>query len=368
MNEVTVSLEERSYSIHIGSGILKDLGTMVRDVAQASKYFFVLDEKVESTYGQTAMQSFTQETDACSLQAVESNKTIESVQAIWSSMLGHGCDRGVPLIAVGGGLVGDVGGFAAATFMRGVSLIQVPTTLLAMVDASIGGKTGINLPIESVSGRPVLGKNLAGAFWQPKLVMADVAVLDTLEDRHFRCGLAECVKHAMLRNDDLMAWLEEHGEAIFTRDTETLIELVTRCASIKAEVVSQDEREKGTRALLNLGHTFGHAIEPLPELSLLHGEAVSIGLIASLSCAEAAGMVGADRVDQIRCVLTTLGLPTRLPIPVQVEELISMMRRDKKTIDDSIRLVLPSEDGATVVSDIDDGAIGLAWASVGASA
>ena len=368
MNTVTVSLEERTYSILIGSGILQELGSLVHNVVPASKYFFVLDEKVESTHGQTAMLSFAQETDACALLAVESNKTIDSVQAIWSAMLTHGCDRRVPLIAVGGGLVGDVGGFVAATFMRGVPLVQVPTTLLAMVDASIGGKTGVNLPIEGASGQTVLGKNLAGSFWQPQLVVADVDVLDTLEDRHFRCGLAECVKHAMLDHEDLMAWLEQHGDAIFARDTDTLIELVSRCASIKAEVVSQDEREEGSRALLNLGHTFAHAIEPLPELSLFHGEAVSIGLIASLSCAEATGMIDADRVDQIRCVLTTLGLPTRLPIPVQVEELISIMRTDKKTIDASIRLVLPTADGATVVPDIDDGAIGLAWASVGAMA
>ena len=368
MTVITVSLEERSYSIHIGSGILQELGSMVQEVAPASKYFFVLDEKVESSHGQTAMHSFSQETDAFALQAIESNKTIDSVQAIWSEMLAHGCDRNVPLITLGGGLVGDVGGFAAATYMRGVPLIQVPTTLLAMVDASIGGKTGINLSIEDVEGQIVLGKNLAGSFWQPKLVVADVDVLQTLDDRHYRCGLAECVKHAMLGHEELLTWLEEHGEAIFERDGNTLIELVSQCASIKAAVVSQDERESGARALLNLGHTFAHAIEPLPELSLFHGEAVSIGLIASLSCAEAAGMVDADRVDQIRCVLTTLGLPTRLPIPVQVDELISIMRTDKKTIDAAIRLVLPTESGATVVTGIDDGAIGLAWTSVGATA
>lgn len=367
MNTVAVQLEKRAYSIHIGSGILNELGSMVSEVVPASKYFFVLDENVESTHGQTAMQSFSQETDACAMQSIEASKTMDSIQSIWSAMLAHSCNRDVPLIAVGGGIVGDVGGFAAATFMRGVSLIQVPTTLLAMVDASIGGKTGINLPIEGGDDRAILGKNLAGSFWQPSLVVADVDVLRTLEDRHFRCGLAECVKHAMLGHGDLLQWLEQHAEEIFERNTETLIELVTRCASIKAEVVAEDEREVGVRALLNLGHTFAHAIEPIPELSLFHGEAVSIGLIASLSCAEAAGMVRADRVDQIRLVLTSLGLPTRLSIPVQVGELISIMKTDKKTTNSGIRLVLPTEESAAVVSGIDEGAIGLAWASVGAS-
>jgi len=367
MNTVTVQLEHRAYSIQIGSGIMKELGSMASEVVPASKYFFVLDENVESTHGQTAMHSFSQETDACAMQAIEANKTMDSIQAIWSAMLANGCTRSVPLIAVGGGLVGDVAGFAAATFMRGVPYIQVPTTLLAMVDASIGGKTGINIPIDGIEGRTILGKNLAGSFWQPSLVVADVDVLQTLEDRHFRCGLAECVKHAMLGHEELLQWLEQNSEAIFARKTETLVELVTRCASIKAEVVAKDEREMGARALLNLGHTFAHAIEPIPELSLFHGEAVSIGLIAALSCAEAIGMVGAERVDRIRGVLTSLGLPTRVPIPVQVEELISIMRMDKKTVESGIRLVLPTDDSAKVVSGIDDGAIGLAWASVGAS-
>jgi len=367
MNTISVQLDERSYPVHIGSGILSQLGSMVHDVTPASKYFFVLDESIESTHGQTAMQSFTQDTDACAIQAVESNKTMASIQDIWSAMLACGCDRTVPLVALGGGLVGDVGGFAAATFMRGVPLIQAPTTLLAMVDASIGGKTGINLPMARSDGQVVLGKNLAGSFWQPQVVVADVDVLQTLDNRQLRCGLAECVKHAMLGHDDLMSWIEQHVDAIFDRDAETMIDLVSQCVTIKAEVVSQDEREVGCRALLNLGHTFAHAIEPLPELSLFHGEAVSIGLCASVSCAEAAGMIDADRVDGVREILTKLGLPTRLPLPIQVEELISMMRTDKKSVGASIRLVLPTATGASIVDGIDDGAIGLAWASVGAS-
>jgi 3-dehydroquinate synthase len=371
MKSILVPLHDRSYSIHVGSGILEQLGSLVFDVAPSSSYFFVLDTTIEDTHGLAAVQSFTQETDVFALQALETNKTIATIQDIWASMLTFGCDRTVPVIAVGGGLVGDVGGFAAATYMRGVPLIQVPTTLLAMVDASIGGKTGINLPLERPDGQPVLGKNLAGSFWQPKVVVADVDVLQTLDDRQLRCGLAECVKHAMLGHDALLEFIEQHVDDIFTRDTDVLIELVVQCATIKVEVVAADERESNLRALLNLGHTFAHAIEPLPELGLFHGEAVSIGLCASVSCGEAVGTFDADAADRIRQILTTIGLPTRLPLPVQVGELLTMMKSDKKTINSSIRLVLPSSSidaGASIVNDVDVSAISLAWTSVGASA
>jgi len=368
MKEVTVPLGECAYSIQIGSGILKNLGDTVSGIVPASKYFFVLDEKIESTHGRVAIQSFSEDTDACSVLALESNKTFSTLQDIWSAMLSYSCDRSVPLIAVGGGLVGDVGGFAAATFMRGVPVVQVPTTLLAMVDASIGGKTGINVPIERQNGEVVLGKNLAGSFWQPSLVVADVDTLQTLDDRQLRSGLAECVKHAMLGHDLLLSWIEQNVDAFFTRDADLMVELVSLCARIKAEIVAKDERESGCRTLLNLGHTFAHAIEPLPELSLFHGEAVSIGLCASVSCAEAMDIIDSEYADRIRNVLKKIGLPTRLPLPVQIEELLAFMQRDKKTLDSSIRLVLPTGKGASVVDGIGTGAIGLAWASVGATA
>lgn len=368
MKDILVPLEDRSYSIHIGSGTLKNLGSLISETIPASRYFFVIDEAIEPTHGSVAINSFSETTNTCTLQAVESYKTIQTVQEIWESMVSYGCDRQVPLVAIGGGLVGDVGGFAAATYMRGVPLIQVPTTLLAMVDASIGGKTGINLPIERSDGEHVLGKNLAGSFWQPRCVVVDVDVLQTLDDRQLRCGLAECVKHAMLGNESLMMWIEKHIDSIFQRDADTLIELVSTCASIKAAIVAEDERESGSRALLNLGHTFAHAIEPLPELSLFHGEAVSIGICAASSCAEAIGLIDADSVDRVRTLLASIGLPTRIPLPVNIEELISLMVVDKKTVDSSIRLVLPTQHGAKIVTDVDNGTIGLAWASVGASA
>lgn len=363
-----MSLGNRSYDIIVGSGMLANLGSLVNNAVDASKHFFVLDRLIEPSYGKEAMQSFNGDTPSCTVESIESEKTLAAVQGIWSTMIDNGCDRHNPLVAIGGGIVGDLGGFAAATYMRGVPLVQVPTTLLAMVDASIGGKTGVNFPLCRSDGSFVWGKNMVGSYWQPKLVVADVDTLQSLDDRQFRCGLAECVKHSMLDNEDLRDFIQQNSDSILARDQEVLIELVSRSASIKAEIVTKDERETGCRALLNLGHTFAHAIEPLPELSLFHGEAVSIGICAALACAEATGLVNADVVDGTRDLLCALGLPTRLPMPVNVEDLFLLMRTDKKSIDGTIRLVLPSGGNATVVDDVNEGAIGLAWASVGASA
>ena len=367
MKTVSMLLGDRSYDIIVGSNMLGNLSALVNEVLAASRYFFLLDSVIEATHAAAAMQSFDGEHSSCVIEATESEKTLATAQRIWSTMIESGCDRHCQIIAIGGGIVGDVGGFAASSFMRGVPIVQVPTTLLAMVDASIGGKTGINLPIGRADGSSVWGKNLVGSYWQPQLVVADVDTLQSLDDRQFRCGLAECVKHSMLGNDDLRSFIQQNADAIFSRDSDVLIELVTSSATIKTEIVAKDERESGNRTLLNLGHTFAHAIEPLPELSLFHGEAVSIGLCAALACAEAMGLVDADVVDRTRDLLTTLGLPTRLPMPVSTSELNLLMKADKKTIDGTIRLVLPTSDSATIVDDVDESAISLAWASVGAS-
>ena len=367
MNTVSMSLGDRSYDIIIGSNMLEDLSVLVNEVLKASKYFFVLDSVIETTHAAAAMQSFDGEHSSCAIEATESEKTLATTERIWSTMIESGCDRHCPIIAIGGGIVGDVGGFAASSFMRGVPIVQVPTTLLAMVDASIGGKTGINLPIGRADGSSVWGKNLVGSYWHPQLVVADVDTLQSLDDRQFRCGLAECVKHSMLGNDDLRSFIQQNADAIFSRDSDVLIELVTSSATIKTEIVAKDERESGCRVLLNLGHTFAHAIEPLPELSLFHGEAVSIGLCAALACSEAMGLVDADVVDRIKELLTTLGLPTRLPMPVNAQDLNLLMKADKKTKDGTIHLVLPTSENATIVEDVDKSAISLAWASVGAS-
>ena len=357
MRSVKIELGDRSYELHVGHTVLKE---MLRDYVDRA--MFVVDDNVMPLLGDMLCDS-----PCHTMFASESNKTIGSVEKIWDAMLDAGQDRSTPLVAIGGGIVGDVGGFAAATFMRGVPLIQIPTTLLAMVDASIGGKTGVNTKRIRSDGSEILGKNLAGAFWQPQRVIADVEMLRSLDKRQLRCGLAECVKHAMLASPELLTFIQTHIEAILGCDLEIMETLVTNSASIKAEIVSRDEREGGERALLNLGHTFAHAMEPMPELGLLHGEAVSIGLVAAASCAKSLGMVSEDFVERTKEVLLQLGLPIRMNTELPTSDFIAMMRLDKKNQDDRIRLVLPSgETGAVLAENVDLSAISLALEAVGA--
>ncbi len=367
MNKIIVQLEDRSYPIMIGSGLIHNMSGYLQSEAPAERYFCVADLAVEQTHAFACRESLQMPSEVFAFEAKESKKTIDTLEDIWSKMLANNCTRKVPLLAIGGGLVGDVAGFAASTFMRGVPLIQVPTTLLAMVDASVGGKTAINLPLSQASGATFLGKNLAGAFWQPRLVVADVDTLQTLDNRQFHCGIAECVKHALLGHPELFDWIEAHISELIARDTDSLIELVTRCVEIKVRVVEKDEREMGCRALLNLGHTFAHVIEPLQELSLFHGEAVAIGLCAAMSCAEASGYSSIYSVDRVRTLLEEFDLPTRLPIPIPADALIELMRKDKKAVGGEITLVLPIGINAQIVEGIDESIIALAWASVGAA-
>ncbi len=266
-------------------------------------------------------------------------------------------ERGEPLIALGGGVTGDVGGFAAAIYRRGIPWVNCPTTLLAMVDASVGGKTGINIALGDRPGD--LKKNMAGAFHQPILVVADVETLSTLPDRELRCGLAECVKHGLIAADfgdpGLLGWTEANVPRFLARDAEALTELIARNVTIKAAVVGGDEREEaeeGGRALLNLGHTFGHAIETLPGLSpdsdpshapLKHGEAVALGLVAACRTAEGLGLCPARFGDRIRAILTRAGLPTAVAgLP---DDLLPLLAHDKKVRAGKLRLVLPVSEG-----------------------
>ena len=360
MNCVQIELGDRSYEMQIGSSILKKMLGNVQDRAM-----FVVDDNVMPLLGNVL--SVGGEQTLMTMFASEANKTMGSVEKIWDAMLNAGHDRETTLVAIGGGIVGDVGGFAAATYMRGVELIQVPTTLLAMVDASIGGKTGVNTKRIRSNGSEILGKNLVGAFWQPKKVIADIQMLQSLDARQLRCGIAECVKHAMLGNPVLLTFIESNAAAILDCELEVMEELVFQSASIKAKVVSRDEREGGERALLNLGHTFAHAMEPMPELELLHGEAVSIGLVAAACCSEALGMVGVGFVDHVREVLTKLGLPSRMQTALPVSEFVAMMKLDKKNKAGQMRLVLPEGDcGAVITDGVDLETISLALRAVGA--
>ena len=349
------------------SGLLGQLGPLVHEVAPSRSALLVVDKTIASTHGRaalTSLQGAGVEPIVVELVAEESQKTIETAQQVYGAMLGAGLDRSSPVIALGGGIIGDTAGFVAATYMRGVPLIQVPTTLLAMVDAAIGGKTGVNFPLPGGG----LGKNMIGAFWQPKAVVVDPQMLGTLDARDFRCGLAECVKGALIADASLLQFLSTEASRILALDQDVLRTLIERCVRIKAEIVAADERESGRRALLNLGHTFAHAIESISELKVRHGEAVSIGLMAAAHCAVKTGRLTADQHNHIEQVLTTFGLPIRLPSPVDEQRLLAAMRHDKKATQGRTQLILPTGvGGAELVGDVPVEVVAAGWAGVGAS-
>lgn len=367
MRSLNVNVPGRSYSVRVDRGLLERLGELVQAVVPHERAMLAVDAAIAETHGDvaaSALRAAGADLAVFPIEAAETHKTLQTVQKMYDVMLAAPLERGSPVIALGGGVVGDVAGYAAATYMRGVPLVQVPTTLLAMVDASIGGKTGVNHP------RPdgLLGKNLIGAFWQPAAVFADPDVLRTLDARDLRCGLAECVKHGVLGDAELLAMLGEQIESISHADPDVMEDLIERSARIKIAIVEADEREQGQRALLNLGHTFAHAVEPMRELDLRHGEAVAIGLVAAARCAHAAGRLEASDADAIETLLAALGLPTRLPRPIDLEQVMRAMHSDKKVTGGRIRLVLPTALGAAVIADdVPPSLVEAAWRQVGAA-
>jgi 3-dehydroquinate synthase len=350
----------------------------------------VMDANVVEPHGAVASQSLRDsgyDVVASTLTADEKKKTLASVESLYRAMLAAKLERRSPVIALGGGIIGDIAGFAAATYLRGVPLINVPTTLLAMIDASIGGKTGVNFPLPESND---LGKNLIGAFWQPRVVLADPAVLLTLQRRDLACGLAECIKHAIIADAALLQWIHDYAGEILTLVVARWEELIVRSVAIKAAIVAQDERESGRRALLNLGHTFAHAIESISDLDIRHGEAVAIGLIAACEVARSLKRMAPDEFTLIhqtitRCDLPSLlvkdcaGAPMREPRALDldleracadqltVDRLMQAMAFDKKVLDGQRRLVLPRGLGAAeVVDDVPEQFVRAAWRDIGA--
>ena len=272
----------------------------------------------------------------------EKYKTWETLNLIFDALLAERCERNTVLIALGGGVIGDMGGFAAACYQRGMPFIQVPTTLLSQVDSSVGGKTAINHP---------MGKNMIGAFYQPRLVLADISTLDTLPDRELKAGLAEVIKYGLIRDPEFFDWLEVNLEKLLARDQAALVYAVRRSCANKAEVVAADERESGERALLNLGHTFGHAIETgMGYGEWLHGEAVSAGTLIAAELSRALGWIDAATVARIERIFIRAGLPVFGPV-LGVERYVELMSHDKKVQDGKLRLVLLQGIGKAVVSD-----------------
>ncbi|REK18181.1 MAG: 3-dehydroquinate synthase [Planctomycetota bacterium] len=349
MTAVDVKLHERSYTIEIGTDVLGQLGAHVADWCAPSHAVVITDENVEKPHALAAATSLSQAGATVDLLVVEpgeQTKNVASAAGLWDKMLALGADRKSVVVAVGGGVVGDLAGFVAATFARGLAYVQVPTTLLAQVDSSVGGKVGVNL-----AG----GKNMVGAFWQPAGVLIDTAVLDTLPEREYTAGLAEVVKYGVILDADFFAYLEAHAKELSGRDADVLQHVVARCCRLKADVVEADERElTGGRAVLNYGHTFCHALETVTGYGrYLHGEAVAIGMLCASRLAERLGRVDAELTERQQKLLTALKLPVDFPA-LDHEALLAAMARDKKVEHGRLRFVLPSRMGhVELVGDID---------------
>ena len=348
MKTLVVDLGERSYPIYIGDGLLAR-ADLLRPHIGGRQVMIVTNDTVAPLYlhkVQAAVEGL--QCHSVVLPDGERYKTWEVLNRIFDALLEDRCDRRVTVIALGGGVVGDMAGFAAACYQRGVPFMQVPTTLLAQVDSSVGGKTGVNHP---------LGKNMIGAFHQPNCVLIDTATLNTLPDRELSAGLAEVIKYGLIRDVAFLEWLEENMDALLRRDAAALAEAIERSCRNKAEVVAADERESGVRALLNLGHTFGHAIETGMGYGVwLHGEAVAAGMCMAAALSARLGWIRTADVARIEILIQRAGLPVRAPKTLDPARMLEVMAVDKKAQEGIIRLVLLKAVGeAVVTADYDSG-------------
>lgn len=345
MDTLKVALGDRAYPIYIGQGILCRFDLLRLHIAQPS-VAVVTNTTLAPRYLPSLMAMLRAEGVEVAeivLPDGEEYKDWKTLNAVFDALLERGCERGTTLIALGGGVIGDITGFAAACYQRGAPFIQIPTTLLAQVDSSVGGKTAINHP---------RGKNMIGAFYQPKAVFIDTDALGTLPEREFRAGMAEVIKYGLIRDLPFLEWLEENLERLLARDTEALQHAIHRSCTNKAEVVVSDERELGDRALLNLGHTFGHAIEAaLGYGKWLHGEAVAAGTMMAAELSRELGNIDGQDVARMERIFERTGLPVRGP-RLAPERYLELMRHDKKVRDGKLRLVLLERVGKATVTDL----------------
>ncbi|MFW2438408.1 MAG: 3-dehydroquinate synthase [Arenicellales bacterium] len=343
MTTLSVELGDRSYPIFIDQNLLGNV-ELIRPYIAGQQVMVISNETVAPLYLETLVKSLSGfQVTTHILPDGEEFKNLEVLDSIFDALLRVPCDRSTTMIALGGGVVGDITGFAAACYQRGVPFIQIPTTLLAQVDSSVGGKTAVNHP---------RGKNMIGAFYQPRCVIADLSTLNTLDDRQLSAGLAEVIKYGLIRDLEFFNWLEKNIDRLCQRDPDALAEAIRRSCSCKAEIVAEDELEGGIRALLNLGHTFGHAIEAgMGYGNWLHGEAVATGMLmaADLSCRS--GWISRADVTRIAELLKRAGLPVIPPVELEAERYLKLMMVDKKVHQGHIRLVLLKSIGNAFVSD-----------------
>lgn len=346
MQTVNVNLADRSYPVYIGSGLLGSSHPAF-DIANESTALIVSNEKVAPLYMQSLLGSLTgKDIHQLVLPDGETYKTLESWSRIIDKLVEIRATRDATLFTLGGGVIGDLGGYAAASYMRGINFVQIPTSLLAQVDASVGGKTGFNHP---------KGKNLIGAFHQPAAVLIDIDTLSTLPEREFSAGLAEVVKIAAIRDATFLNWLEDKSPAIMSRQTEVITGMIGRSIENKAAVVAEDEREAGVRALLNFGHSFAHAIETLTNYrTYLHGEAVAIGMMVASRLSEIRKLCEPGFSDRLGRLLTTFALPLDVPKNLDPTEIMETMKLDKKVIAGQARLILVKQSGHGFIDSSSD--------------
>lgn len=342
MRTLTVNLGARSYPIHLGEGLLARAGDLLRQAGCGGKVGIVTNPKVAGLYlgaVEPSLRGCGFDVATIVIPEGEEHKNLDSLAAVFDRLIAERFDRRSWVVALGGGVIGDVAGFAAATFLRGIPYVQVPTTLLAQVDSSVGGKTGINHRE---------GKNLIGAFYQPRLVLIDVDALRTLPTRELVAGLAEVIKYGVIANPKLFGLLEERLDDLLALDRTLLVEVIAASCAIKAEVVERDEREDDYRSVLNFGHTVGHALEALTGYAgLLHGQAVAIGMAQAAAISARRRLCDEKSLGRICGLIERAGLPTRLPSNVDLKELVRGMEVDKKSVDGKIKFVLCRGIGAT---------------------
>ncbi len=344
-----MELAQCAYDIHIGAGLLSD-AALLRAAIAGPQAMIVSDEQVASRYLGRLQETLATlpglSYDSVILPVGEQHKTLSGLTPIYDALIASGAGRDVSLLALGGGVVGDMCGLAAATYLRGVDFVQLPTTLLAQVDASVGGKTAVDHPV---------AKNMIGAFHQPRCVIADVETLSSLPLREYRAGLAEVVKYGALGDREFFAWLERHSAALLRRETALQLEVIRRSCEHKSAIVAADERESGQRALLNFGHSFAHAIEAVEAYrGLRHGEAVAVGMVLAARLSAHCGMLTDADVSRLVALLTALGLPVRVPSELSADDLIAAMQHDKKRRAGQLHLVLLEAIGAARLVEFND--------------
>ena len=346
METIRVELAERSYDISIGTNVLKKIKDNLKSFDLSPKIAVVSNPTVFSLYGKPVLNAVKKaKFDAVTviIPDGEAYKDFLWLQHIYKELLTHKLDRSSALIALGGGVVGDITGFAASTYMRGISYIQIPTTLLAQVDSSVGGKTGVNHK---------LGKNMIGTFWQPRLVWIDVDTLKTLPKKELVAGIAEVIKYGVIYDKDLFRTLEAKRDKILNLDRNILVHIIKRSCEIKADVVSKDERESGLRSILNFGHTIGHAIETATDYKkYLHGEAVAVGMCLEARLSQELEFIDKKAVVRIKKLVDSFGLPSALPTDIDINRILSSMQLDKKAVAGALKFVLPERIGRVRIEE-----------------